>query len=217
MSYFRRNTKKVVSKRDFTQSINDLDNALHEGLPPSLYELLQEMGRVNRKLTAKPGECHFEVHMSFNSCVSLYIRIMSNADKDERKHLLADMMLVLQLLMNTKECYHSALEVYFEREPDSNKTPCENFCSSCDGSIANLTGLFYHRQLMSFLATKVNGSKHITPQVLLKLLKQNKTTIFHPDHVPKKKTGQFHALAIQAPDNVVVDGCWHPLKKKPSG
>ena len=50
---------------------------------------------------------------------------------------------------------------------------------------------------MSFLATKVNGSKHITPQVLLKLLKQNKTTIFHPDHVPKKKTGQFHALLIQ--------------------
>tara|TARA_R110000744_G_scaffold79344_1_gene155885 strand:- start:263 stop:526 length:264 start_codon:yes stop_codon:yes gene_type:complete len=28
MSYFRRNTKKVVSKRDFTQSINDLDNEL---------------------------------------------------------------------------------------------------------------------------------------------------------------------------------------------
>ena len=50
---------------------------------------------------------------------------------------------------------------------------------------------------MFFLATKVNGSKHITPQVLLKLLKQNKTAIFHSDHVPKKKTGQFHALAIQ--------------------
>jgi len=50
---------------------------------------------------------------------------------------------------------------------------------------------------MSFLATKVNGTKHITPQVLLKLLKQNKTTIFYSDHVPKKKTGQFHALAIQ--------------------
>ena len=28
MSYFRRNTKKVISKRDFTQSINDLDNEL---------------------------------------------------------------------------------------------------------------------------------------------------------------------------------------------
>ena len=28
MSYFRRNTKKVVSKRDFTQSINDIDNEL---------------------------------------------------------------------------------------------------------------------------------------------------------------------------------------------
>lgn len=28
MSYFRRNTKKIVSKRDFTQTINDIDNEL---------------------------------------------------------------------------------------------------------------------------------------------------------------------------------------------
>ena len=26
MSYFRRNNKKIVSKRDFTQTINDIDN-----------------------------------------------------------------------------------------------------------------------------------------------------------------------------------------------
>ena len=28
MSYFRRNTKKIVSKRDFNQTINDIDNEL---------------------------------------------------------------------------------------------------------------------------------------------------------------------------------------------
>jgi len=178
-------------------SSNDLDNALHEGLPPSLYELLQEMGRVNRKLSAIPGECHYEVHISFSSCISLYIRIMSNEDSMERKRLLAEMMLVLKLLMNSEECYHSALENYFERECVPNKPRCEIFCSSCDGTISKMTGLFHQRPLMSILATNMTQTKPLTPKALLKLLKQNKTTIFHSAHVPNKKTGQFHALAIQ--------------------
>jgi len=129
-------------------SSNDLDNALHEGLPPSLYELLQEMGRVNRKLSAIPGECHHEVHISFNSCISLYIRIISNEDIAERKRNLAEMMLVLRLLMSSEECYDSAIENYFERDPMPNKPRCLKFCSSCDGTITNLTGLFHRRQIM---------------------------------------------------------------------
>jgi len=65
-------------------SSNDLNNALHKGLPSSLYELLQEMGQVNRKLSAITGECHYEVHILFNSCISLHIRIMSNEDIAEQ-------------------------------------------------------------------------------------------------------------------------------------
>ena len=78
-----------------------------------------------------------------------------------------------------------------------NKPRCDKFCSSCDGTISKTTGLFHQRQLMSILATNMTQTKQLTPKALLKLLKQNKTNIFHSAHVPKKKTGQFHALAIQ--------------------
>ena len=88
---------------------NDLDNALHKGLPPFLNKLLHEMGRVDRKLSAKPGECHYEVHILFNSCISLYIRIMSTENISERKRLLDEIMLVIELLTNSKECYHYAI------------------------------------------------------------------------------------------------------------
>jgi len=39
----------------------------------------------------------------------------------------------------------------------------------------------------------------------MKLLKTNKTTIFHSDHVPKLRTGPFHALALQLMANGIID------------
>ena len=105
--------------------------------------------------------------------------------------------MVIKLLVNTKECYHSTLENDFEQEPTPNKPHCGNFYSSCYESIGKATGLFYCRQLMSILATKVNRTKALTPKALVKLMKQNKITIFNSAHVPKKKTEQFHALVIQ--------------------
>ena len=83
-------------------SSNDLNNAMHEGLPPSLYELLQKMGRVNRKMTSTLGTCSYKVHISFPSYLSLYKRIMTNNSGEERKRLLAEMNALLKLLMTWK-------------------------------------------------------------------------------------------------------------------
>ena len=80
-------------------------------------------------------------------------------------------MLVIKLLMNSEECYHSAIENYFEREPVPNKPRCDKFCSSCDGTNTNTTGLFHQRQFMSILATNMTQTKQLTPKALLKLLK----------------------------------------------
>ena len=101
-------------------SSNDLNNAMHDGLPPSLYELLQEMGRVDRKMNSTPGTCSYEIHISFNSCLSLFKRIMTNKSGEERMHLLGEMNAVLKLLMNWKQCYHSTIETYFEVNPSAN-------------------------------------------------------------------------------------------------
>ena len=48
------------------------------------------------------------------------------------------------------------------------------------------------------------GTKPLTRKALLKLLKQNKTKISYSAHVPKKKTGPFHALAIRLLANDII-------------
>ena len=46
------------------------------GIPASLYELVQQMGRVDRVGTDEPGSNTYEVHIDLDSCVSLYVHIM---------------------------------------------------------------------------------------------------------------------------------------------
>jgi len=47
----------------------------------------------------------------------------------------------------------------------------------------------------------------------MKILKTNKTTIFHWDHVPKGLTGPFHALALQLLANGVIGLKVHDITK----
>ena len=51
-------------------SSNHIDFGYRKNMPQSLYDILQEMGRVNRRANALPGSCFYEVHISFDSVVS---------------------------------------------------------------------------------------------------------------------------------------------------
>ena len=51
----------------------------------STYELVQQLGRVDCKGTAKPGEDTYEFHVDFYNYVSLFVRIMSCDSADERR------------------------------------------------------------------------------------------------------------------------------------
>ena len=104
----------AISSANCGISRNELDNAFHEGFSPTLYELLQEMGRVDRKMNALPGTCSYQVHISFTSYVSLFIRIMSNEDKHKRKCTCDQLQDVVKLLLDTEACYHITLENYFK-------------------------------------------------------------------------------------------------------
>ena len=106
--------------------------------------------------------------------------------------------------MNWKMCYHSTIENYFEVNPSANKPDCDSFCSACNGEIQNSTGMFYQRQIMSILVTNVKSSNPLTPAAFMKLMKENKTSIFHADHIPKTNTGQYHALALQLVANDII-------------
>lgn len=45
-------------------SSNSLRFAMHKGLPSTLYDVLQEMGCVDRKCSAEPGTNFYEVHIN---------------------------------------------------------------------------------------------------------------------------------------------------------
>ena len=112
-------------------SSNTLTTCMHKGLPPNLYNLVQALGRVDRKQTSEPGSNRYEIHISFDSVVSLYIRLMTNEDSTERQKQLVAMFEVLRFLVVPTDCYHSFIETYFEVGPTEEKTCCGNFCSYC--------------------------------------------------------------------------------------
>ncbi|KAL7529160.1 hypothetical protein ACHAXR_002820 [Thalassiosira sp. AJA248-18] len=172
---------------------------MHNGLPPNLYDLVQALGRVVRTQTAEPGSNKYEIHISFDRVVSLYIRVMQNEDTAERQNQLVAMFEVLSFLVVPTDCYHSFIEAYFEvEEPLEDKQPCGNFCSYCRGDTQSFTGRFYKSKMQSLLTTTVVSPK---PQPkyksFIQSIKAKKDEIFHPDDVPHKLMGPIHALALQ--------------------
>ena len=54
--------------------------------PSSFYELVQQLTRVDRKGNAEPGSNTCEIHVDFNSYISLFLRIIKiDCKKEEGK------------------------------------------------------------------------------------------------------------------------------------
>ena len=83
------------------------------GFPSSFYELVQQLGRVDRSGTAEPGSNTYEIHVDLYSYVFLFVRIMKIETADERKVQLKQLHEVLLLVVPTT-CYHKVIEEYFE-------------------------------------------------------------------------------------------------------
>lgn len=111
-------------------SSNHLKHAKHLDLPRNMYDVVQEMGRVNRDF--KQTDSTYEVHLSFASVYQLYVSIMTNVDPLERKTLFCQAKEVLQFLVLPTMCYHSFMEDYFKSE-SKQKTDCSDKCSFCKG------------------------------------------------------------------------------------
>ncbi len=84
------------------------------GLAPSMYSLVQEIGRVDRNPFIDSSDCRFEVHRLFLCLVKLYVRIMQHPDPSERAVLLGSMIEVLALIVTLIDCQHTLIEKYFE-------------------------------------------------------------------------------------------------------
>lgn len=177
---------------------NHIKHAFKKGFPASMYELVQELGRVDRRRNAEPGTNTYEIHISFDSYISIFVRIMKNTDADERKVQLRQLHEVLEFLLVPSTCYHTTIENYFERRIEGEKCDCEKYCTFCREEHDDFTGKVHKKGLLHVLLTKVfSSSKAPTCAEVIKVLKSGKEKIFHADNVPSRNTGPIHGLVLQ--------------------
>jgi hypothetical protein len=122
------------------------------GLPPSMYSVVQEMGHVGRNPLAGPGNNRYEIHISFGCVVKMYARIMQNPLQSEQDIQLTSMMEVLALLVTPDQCQHILMERYFKNHSFGRKyKPCRTMCSKCTEISNPITGRVHHSRTANLL------------------------------------------------------------------
>jgi len=169
------------------------------GIAGSMHVVVQEMGRVDRVTVTNGsiGDNRYEIHLSFNCLIALYVRIMQHPDVSERATQFAAMFEVLVVLVVPYKCQHALLEEYFAN-PNSTcqYTPCQSMCNFCSRGAVSLTGRINRARLCELLVGFCAGKENTTAQ-LVKFIKLNKTSIYHKNDVPKTIVGPIHAICLQ--------------------
>lgn len=153
------------------------------------------LGRMGRVSSLAPGSSTFEVHIDFNSVVSVVIWIMQRADASERRIQLTQLMKVVKFLLLPNECYHAGMEKQFEWKSTA-KEAC-SCCSKCRGEVRTFTKRVHKGGLMSLLTQKVHGNPNLTVSNFVKAVKQAIKLIFHQDDAPPNgQESQIHAVCL---------------------
>ena len=113
------------------------------GLPPNLYDLVQEMGRVNRLLDGHPGKHGYHVYLNVSTFLSLWIRSQRQVSVPVRNRNEAQLYEVLRFLILPTGCYHDAIEGHFEQMSTyARRGNCNDQCSYCNGDYRTLPAEF---------------------------------------------------------------------------
>jgi superfamily II DNA helicase RecQ len=172
--------------------------AVRYGFPPTLIDLLQEMGRVCRGPRV-PGDLQdrYHLYMNCNLFLSLLLLIKQEPNVKERSTQLTDLYEVLRFLLLPTRCYHVSLEEHFE-DPNvaMNREPCYTKCSYCRGEHTQVTTTFRRESLISLLSTKLFILGPVPFAQIIKFLGENKTKVFTTPAY-KLSQGVVHALVLQ--------------------
>ena len=95
-------------------SIDNLEYFLYREIPPILYMHMQTMGHIGHTLNAESGFNAFEMHLYFDSMVTMFICIKQGTSADERTTQLVSSFELLEFHVVPVEYYHSFLEYHFE-------------------------------------------------------------------------------------------------------
>ncbi len=149
------------------------------GLPPSMYALVQEMGPVDRNPLANPGDNRYEMHLSFGCLVKMYARVMQHPDPLEHPIQLLSMREVLALLVNPDKCQHNLMESYFENLASTQiYKPCRTNYSKCNEVTNPLTRHVQRARTANLLIAFCSVKMKITA-ALIKFIKTKQSDTFH--------------------------------------
>jgi superfamily II DNA helicase RecQ len=120
-------------------SSKEVTTGISVGMPRSLYDLYQYMGRVDRKHDALPGQVSYSVLLNVPSFLFMYVRALSEPNITMRERQERDLMEVLRFLVLPTKCYHLSMELYLQdQENVANNNhcvePCNVCCPFCDDS-----------------------------------------------------------------------------------
>ena len=126
----------------------------------------------------------------------------SNSNEaSEIKRLAHQLLDVLRLLVIPTQCYHVAIERYFEWDVHTDGN-CDNMCSYCCGLTGGLTGQFKRRQVEQVLTGVFSAQLSISPDDLKKALRRRAgSKIFNRT---QKNAGPVHALMLQLVANGII-------------
>ncbi|KAL3759766.1 hypothetical protein ACHAWU_007510 [Discostella pseudostelligera] len=158
-------------------SSSSCDSCFRVGPPPNLYDLFQELGRVDRGLDAEHGEHFYRIYLNVPTYLSLWLRIQSEADRTVRERKETELSATIKLLVLPNECYHTSIAQYFQRPTgnvDDYSEGCNKNCSYCCGDHKEFTGRISRKKLVNILTATIFISGTISAGKLVGMVSSTK-------------------------------------------
>ena len=110
------------------------------------------MGRTDRDRSLPPGWNRYEVHVDWQSNVTIWVRIMRKPASTQRDIEIVRFFHLMKVIYTPEQCFHAALEEYFEHDSsNSSKQPSGTNCSFCTGGHKEFAGEFRKKELTGWL------------------------------------------------------------------
>ncbi len=185
-------------------SSKDCHRFYRVGITPSMYTLVQELGRVDCNPSVEIDDDCYEVHMLFMCVVLLYVRVMQQNDKPERIISLVALHKVLKFLVLPCTCQHVLMKQYFKNSSLLlQKEVCAGYCSFCKKD-NNTTGGIVQKEILTNLHIGLFMGNAPTPKGLVKFIKLHKEKRYQSNDVPNKLMGPIHASCLQLIANGMI-------------
>ena len=158
-------------------SSRSCDSCYRVGPPPNLYDLFQELGRVDRGLDAEHGEHFYRIYLNVPTYLSLWLRIQSESNRTIRERKEAELSETIKMLVLPKECYHTSIAQYFQRPAnnvDDYSNGCNNNCSYCCDDHNQFTGRISRDKLVNILTATIFISGSISAGKLVSMISSTK-------------------------------------------